>query len=343
MRWPWKRQDSSDTLIVSWSGQTLAYVLAMLRQDGLYEVRQFGVEHQGDISDEDFVRRLSSQGLKDLDALVMLRPEQYQLLQIDAPAVAPEEMRAAARWQIREMVDMHMDDITLDVMRVGDEHVRTNGQLFVVAASNAVLREAMRLGQSMKWNAGVVDIQETAQRNLQSALARRDGRLERADAALVVVNARLALLTIAANEELFYTRRIELGAGFMDAPWGQQLASVEAAALDPFADVLEYVPAYAAAAPAGADDLSQRFVVELQRSLDVWDRTWAQLPLEGLRVQAGERSAELANWLSQELTMSVGVLDVDSLFPGFYGGSPEIQSLCWPLLGALLRTEDRKL
>ncbi len=31
MRWPWKRRGSSEQLVVSWSGQTLAYVHARLR------------------------------------------------------------------------------------------------------------------------------------------------------------------------------------------------------------------------------------------------------------------------------------------------------------------------
>lgn len=341
MRWPWKRQRSSDPFMVSWAGQTLAYVRASLRQDGLYEVHQFGVERQGNMSAEDFVRRLQSRGLKDLDAHVMLRPEQYQVLQIDAPAVAPEEMRAATRWQIREMVDLHMDDITLDVMRVGDETVRASGQLFVVVAANKVLAEPLRLAQSLNWDVPVVDIQEAAQRNLQTAIARRDGRLARANAALVMVNERQALLTIAANGELFYTRRIDTGAGFMEKPWGHA-ASMPAAQTDPLADVPEYVPAYAAAFDS-TDDLAQRFVVELQRSLDLWDRTWSNLPLDGLRVEAGERTAEMADWLSQELGFSVKTLDVDSLFPGFEGASVQDLALCRPLLGALLRIEERQL
>lgn len=327
--------------MVSWAGQTLAYVRASLRQDGLYEVHQFGVERQGNMSAEDFVRRLQSRGLKDLDAHVMLRPEQYQVLQIDAPAVAPEEMRAATRWQIREMVDLHMDDITLDVMRVGDETVRASGQLFVVVAANKVLAEPLRLAQSLNWDVPVVDIQEAAQRNLQTAIARRDGRLARANAALVMVNERQALLTIAANGELFYTRRIDTGAGFMEKPWGHA-ASMPAAQTDPLADVPEYVPAYAAAFDS-TDDLAQRFVVELQRSLDLWDRTWSNLPLDGLRVEAGERTAEMADWLSQELGFSVKTLDVDSLFPGFEGASVQDLALCRPLLGALLRIEERQL
>lgn len=341
MRWPWQSPQSNDALVVSWADLSFAYVQASLQIDGSYAILRFGVEHQGDASDEEFLRRLHDLGLKGLQASCMLRPHQYQLQQIDAPMVPNAELRSAARWKILEITGGSADDITLDVMRVGDESARSKGQLFAVVASQAVVQEALRLGQAMQWKLRVIDIQETAQRNLQSALARREGRLERADAALVIVDERQALLTISANEELFEVRRIDLGEGFMSASWNQA-ASVQAAPQDLMAEVPEYVPGRVTASAQDGDDLTQRVVVELQRSFDVWDRTWTQLPLEGLRVQAGERSEELANWLSRELRMNVGVLDMAALFPGFEGGTVQEQRLCWPLLGALLRTESSK-
>jgi hypothetical protein len=35
--------------------------------------------------------------------------------------------------------------------------------------------------------------------------------------------------------------------------------------------------------------------------------------------------------------------DVTPFFSGFEGGSAQDRALCWPLLGALMRTEGRKL
>lgn len=321
MRWPWKRQQPTDLLVVSWSERNLAYVRAEVRADGLHAVRQFGVERQGTDSDEEFARRLQGLGLKGARVHVMLRPEQYQFLLIDAPAVAPEEVRAAARWQIRDMVDMHTDDITLDVMRVGAESAGAGGHLFVAVVGNAVLADVLRLGQALQWDVPVVDILETAQRNLQTLLAREQGRVERANAALMMVNARQAMLTISAREELYYTRRIDLGPGFLGQ--GGALSSTDDG--------------------AEGDDAAQRFVVEVQRSLDVWDRTWSDLPLDSLSVEAGARTAEVAAWLSRELGYAVKPMDLAPYFLGFEGGLPEHQALCLPLLGILLRVEERNL
>jgi MSHA biogenesis protein MshI len=351
MRWPWTGKSSQDQVIASWSGGTFAYLRAKAGSEGLFVVQQMGVERQGADSMEDFVRRLQGLGLKGLVGHIMLRPEQYQLLQIDAPPVAPEELRAAARFQIREMVNVHIDDITLDVMQVGDGQQKGPNHLFVVAAKNEVVRDVMTLGDALNWKVPVIDIQETAQRNLQSALARHDGRLDRADAALLISDERQAVLTISANEELFFTRRLDLPAGFLTMPWGAVHDATADAVPDAFTPVGEYVPDYAGggtlAAATSSDhgdaDRVQRFVVEVQRSLDLWDRTWSSMPLGGLRVYAGERSAELATWLSREMGQTVTAMALETQFAGLQAIPMADQIYCLPLLGVLLRTETRKL
>lgn len=353
MRWPWKSKASKDQFIVSWSGGTFAYVRARANGMNQHDILQIGVEHQGGDSRDDFVRRLQGLGFKGVLTHVMLRPEQYQLLQIDAPNVAPEELRSAARYQIRDMVNSHIDDITLDVMQVGDGQQKGPAHMFVVAAPNETIREVIALGDALHWTIPVIDIQETAQRNLQSALAQQEGRLERADAALLICDERHAMLTISANEELFFSRRLDLPDGFLAMTWGGSGLG-DLPAPDAYTPVAEYVPDYASGdslgghyAGSGGDhadtDRLQRFVVELQRSLDLWDRTWSSMPLAGLRVSAGERSAEMAAWLGRELGQPVSGMDLLARFPGLEAAPTADQLYCLPLLGVLLRTETRKL
>ena len=362
MRWPWQRKGSGEQLVVAWSGQTLAYVLARSGADGMHQIFKFGVERQGTDSMDDFVRRLQGLGLKGLEARIMLRPAQYQLLQIDAPAVAPEELRSAARYQIKEILETHVDDVTLDVMRVGDGQQKGAGHLFVVAAPNAVLREVLALGDALQWTVPVIDIQETAQRNLQNALTAREGRTDRANATLVLVEGQQAVLTISANEELFYSRRFELPAEFLTDSW-ENGPEIQGETVDSYTPVSEYVPDYSVGGVSYGNDYSdsrsalstsvatgsrndekaQRFVVEVQRSLDVWSRSWSSMPLYGVSVYAGARSSELAKWLEAQLGQTVQALDISAFFPGFEGGAEGEQALCLSLLGVLMRTENRKL
>jgi MSHA biogenesis protein MshI len=353
MRWPWQRQSTSGRLVVSWSAQTLSYVQAKANANGRYRVEKIGVERQAGDRMESFLSHLQSLGLHGGEVIAVLRPDQYQLLQIETPAVAPEEMRSAARYLIREMLDTHVDDITLDVMNVGDGLQKGVSHLFVVTATNAQVREIVDFGQSLQCPVTVVDIQENAQRNLQSAVADIDGNAAQAIAALVVTSDRQALLTITANGELFYSRRLDLPEGFLAMEW----SAGEASDLDSehgFMPVDEYVPDYSGSAshdygnsqPTGGAvtgrERSQRLLVEVQRSLDLWDRTWSSLPLSGLRVYAGVRSLDLAVWLSQEMGQVVMPMDVSTVFDGLEDASTETLMSCLPLLGALLRTESAK-
>lgn len=358
MRWPWTRHSVSEQLVVSWSGQVLSYVQARALEDGRFHIVSFGVVARGTDSDDAWMNRLEALDLKGHSVRVMLRPEQYQWLQIDAPAVPPEEMRAAARFQVREMLQTHVDDVTLDVMRVGGVESKVGGSLFVVAATNVVLRDIQTLGETMDWDLGVIDVQETAQRNLQSALAARDGRADRANAALVLMEGHPAVLTITANEEIFYARRFDLPPDFLAHAWSGDRD--QAALSESFTPVGEYVPEYSVdgvsygadysqqASPGLAlpaddeDDIPQRFLLEVQRSLDVWERSWSKMALANLRVYAGQRSEELAQWLAAQLGQPVEPMKVGEFFPGFEGGSMGEQALCMPLLGVLLRPAERK-
>lgn len=330
MRWPWQAKQVAGRLVIAWSGQALAYVQASSNKDGSFQVHRFGVERQGDDSDEAFATRLSALGLKGQQAWGMLRSEQYHLLQIDAPPVAPEELRAAARWKIRDMVEEHLEDLTLDVLRVGEKQGRTTDNLFVITATNAHIRSLMEMGKALGSAVDVIDIQTLAQRNLQTAVARRNGSLAKpqAQAAIVLLSENHASLTISANEELFYKRRIDLGDGTDEVV---------------FETDLNENPDYPLGHGVLEDDRALRFAEEVQRSLDLWDRTWPELPLAGVNVFAAERTAELVRWLGRQIHQPVTELDVAALFPGFEGGSAADRKLCWPLLGLLLRTESRKL
>jgi MSHA biogenesis protein MshI len=123
---------------------------------------------------------------------------------------------------------------------------------------------------------------------------------------------------------------------------------LEAAPVDAYTPVDEYVPDYGRvasglnldAAPDANADRAQRVLVELQRSLDLWDRTWTNLPLATVSVYAGGRTADLADWLRQGLGQTVASRDPISLFQGVPELSEEHKLRCLPLLGLLLRSDD---
>ncbi len=340
---PWARRARRDRVAFSMHDGAFAFVQA----EGTRIVR-CGLELRGGDDDAAFARRVRALGLPASPAVALLPLSACQLLQVDAPAVPREELKAAARWKVKDLVDAHLDDLCIDVMHVGDARPKVKDQIFVAAASTREVRALAQWSETARLDLAVIEIPENAQRNLQTAAARRHaaGHAERADragradaaSAALVVHGSSCLLTMAARGELFHARRLEwhpqdLAARPAKAPADAVAAIAEVADLD----IVDY----------GADDAGWTdspvdvapIVLEMQRSIDVWDRSWPDLPLERMVVQAQEHTATLVALLAGTLPTPVEALDIDALFPGFAAtcASARVREAVTPLLGALLR------
>lgn len=337
LHWPWRRAQAHDRLALRADAESVVYAHA----DAAGRLKRCGVAQRGQDSAQEFGRLLRSLGLPERGACAVLPLADGQLLQVEAPAVRPEEMKAAARWKVKDLVNGRVDEMTLDVMFVGDDRPRAARQLFVAAARNDTIRAAVEHSQACGLEVAVVDLTETAQRNLQSALAKAEGLGERACAALVRHGA-LCLLTICAGGELFYARRLDWEDTVVAAQAPPTPAPLDLEQLHG-ADFIDY-GADTADSSVGQTEAS-RLVIEIQRSLDLWERSWPDLPLAAVWVQVGAGSAELALLLQAALGQRVGVLDAERVFPGFgaAAGSSVAREAVFPMLGALLRHEARKL
>lgn len=308
MKWNWTRRSDpgGDRLAIHWSAGELAWL--QVSSDG--RPQRAGLERQQAAGDADFARRVRALGLPERGVTALLDLDEAQLLQIDTPAVKPEEMRQAARWRIKELVDSRLEELTIDVMHVGEERRRAaHPQLFVVAARTALIQGLSRRAQDAGLELSVIDIAECAQRNLLVAAARAGGLEDRATA-LLMRHGKHLLLTIAAGGELYHARRLdwdelglELAAGLAPAPGSAPMADLDFVDYGAMDDGLE-----AAGAP--------RLVVEVQRSFDRWERTWPDLPPAALWVDAGDATPRLTERLSRVIDCPVRALPVEALYPG---------------------------
>jgi MSHA biogenesis protein MshI len=299
MKWPWQTGESQQRLVMSWTLGEVAFVQARPQGTG-WAITRLGVERQGEDSEATFHKRLQSLGLQDRQATVVLRPSQYQLLQIEAPPVRDDELRAAVRWQIAGMVEQPLDQLVLDVMPVGDAQVRKTNQVFVVAADQSVVEGSLSLARTLGVEVAVIDIQDSVQRNLQLHHLASETQ---AHLAVVVLGDAQALLTISAHGELQYSRRLDVETGMV--------AGDEA--------------------HAGRE----RWAMEIQRSLDVWDRTAPMLSVSRISLYAGQDTAALSRWLGQYLGQAV--YPMEPVFDDLNAQDLAQCPACWPLLGALLR------
>ncbi|MFG6487688.1 hypothetical protein ACG04R_13480 [Roseateles sp. BYS78W] len=327
MRWPWSPRRSGHRLLLRPVGTQHAFVLT----DGAPDEGQARLLRWGLLPEP----RPVAAG----EAIALLDPDDYQILKVDTPPVPQEELKAAARWQIKEMVDADVAELTLDVMHVGGDVERAQRQLFVVAARNSAIKALTDGAAAVHEQIGIVDVWETALRNLLAAQARADDLAGRACAA-VHIDTHHCLLVVCAGDELFYTRRLERDNQLLARARGDQ-AEAPAAEL-PLG--FEYQPGGTFDGGAMQDS---PLVVELQRSIDVWERSWPDLPLTRLYVVMADHGAEVAALIQRELGQRTVALDPLAGFapgaPAPEGNATQALAACIPLLGAALRTETRKL
>ena len=341
MKRPWPRKALDDRLVISLAKDALAYGRSVNGR-----LVRCGVEARGADSAMAFARRVRLLGLRASHVTAVLPLHECQLLQIDAPSVPHDELKAAARWTIKDMVDTHLDDLTLDVMVVGDGGGQGQRQLFVAAAQTRAIREISDWSQAAGLQLSVIDIRETAQRNLQSALQQRLDRPDSASAALMLQGEQ-CLLTICAHGELFYARRL----GWDPAALAGNRDNVDSNSPDAAGDqppqwaMLENVDRGAGPDHGAPGEDAPRLVIELQRSLDLWERSWPDLPLTRVLIQVGEHSQALAELLHTWIGLPTEVLRPEQLFAGLdqLASTPAARAAVIPLLGALLRTESRQL
>lgn len=238
----------------------------------------------------------------------LLGPGQYQLLMLEAPNVPAAELKQAVTWRMKDMIDFPIADATVDVVDVpvarnGQAHIR---QVFAVAARNSVVEPHQYLFADSKVGLSVIDIPEMAQRNV-SAMLEPEGR----GVAMLSFDPDGGLLTVTFGGELFLARRVEVT----------------------LAQLL--------GAPDKLQQHHERITLELQRSLDHFERQFHQVAVSKL-ILAPTGSVGLHEYLAQNLYLPVEVLDLDNVLD--LDKVPELrdpaqQARYFLALGAALRDE----
>jgi len=262
---------------------------------------------------EAMAEALERLALPRLPASTVLRPEDYQLALVEAPDVPPAELRAAMRWRLRDAIDFRVEDAVIDVIDVPNQGRGSQGRmLYAVAARRAsVERHAAVLAGLSTFD--VVDVPELCLRNLAALVPTADrgvALLHLGETAASVVLVRGRTFYFARQMDLQATLRYNLNAG---------------------------APAEGRIDPTGV-------VLELQRSLDYYERHFDQPPITRVAIAPpGARSDTLASDLHGETGLEVEALDVNRLLNCAQPVDAATQATCLLAIGAALREEHRSL
>jgi len=244
----------------------------------------------------------------------LLAPHEYQMLVVEAPNVPPLELKTAMRWRIKDLLDFHIDDATIDVMDIPPDKSGSSRahSMYAVAARNSAIERRVKTFDSAKIPLEVIDIPEMAQRNIAARLEESGRGL-----ALISFSEDAGLLTVTYQGELYLARHLDIG-------W-QQLV-------------------------AGDHDAKQahfdRITLELQRSLDNIERQFPFISISRLHIAYMPAAEALRAYLANNLSVATSILDLNDVFD--FSRVPAVGALnnqvrFFLTLGASLRHEERAL
>jgi hypothetical protein len=242
----------------------------------------------------------------------VLRPGDYQLLVLDAPNVPQEELRAAIRWRIKDMIDYHVDDATVDVLDIPVDKTASGRakSMFAAAARNDVIQACVEKFQGAGVPLSVIDIPETAQRNIAS-LYEDKGR----GVAMLHLGEESGLLTVSYSGELYLSRRLDV--------------ALAALTRDDAARRGEHF---------------ERILLELQRTLDHLERQFPWVIVSKLLLAPEPTETGLAAFLQSNLDIAVVPIDLrDKIAFADANAEPGLQWQLFHLIGASLRHEAKVL
>lgn len=253
-------------------------------------------------------RLKGSRNLKHRACTTLLETADYRFVQVDAPAVADEERVQALRWRLKDIVDFPVDNAALAVLDIpaGEAAAGRQAAVFAIAAAAETVAACMGRFAQAGVPLAAIDIPELAQRNVAALFEEASRGL-----AFLHLGEEGGLLTITYRGELYLARHIDVSTRALGDADGERRQT-----------------------------LLERLVLELQRTLDNFDRQYNFISVVRL-VIASEGSTEgLLEALGQNLYIPLTIMDLATVadFPGVPElRNPQRQAQCLQAIGAALR------
>lgn len=262
---------------------------------------------------EDRQHRLSElvvqHNLGEYDCHLVLIGDNYRRVNIEAPAVAEDEIIEAIRWRISDLIDFTVDKAVIDYYPA-PMAIRANSSKMlevIVSPLDVVQAQAdkcIKAGLQLK----VIDIQETTLRNLAVQLPENERGI-----ALLYLQELSGSLLIQKEATIYVFRKFEIGYKKLelDEPYSSDSRSANA---------------------------HNNLALEIQRSLNYVESYYEIPPVSALAViPLAENTHNLLDSLSSNLGIAAHMIDLSLLIDCDILLDGRTQSLCAPAIGATLR------
>lgn len=246
--------------------------------------------------------------IEDKQCSFVLNRKDYNLHLVEAPEVEADELRSAVRWKIKDLLDMKVEDAAIDVFRVPADAYRGREMVYVVASLKSKISGIVNMVTDSGLELAVIDIPELVMLNLSSHYVEDQNGV-----AFMDLRRNGSTMNITRNGELFLSRRINTQ-------------------LDP--DVMQ---------SDEWENLKDRLVLEIQRSLDYYESQMGQTPINRIVIaQRQHDGAAMAESLNAMLAADVTVLNIAEHLDSAKELSTEDQQIGMAAIAATLRGGRKK-
>ena len=202
--------------------------------------------------------------LRDTPCTITLAPGDYQTFQIDKPPVAADELVAAARWRVRDLLAYPLDNAIVDVFDVPAQTQRGRPpSVMVVAADKGLLRDRLDAVAAAGLVPERIDIAELGVRNLVARLGAPNESI-----ATLYLGRHRGLIAITRAAQLYVARGVDYG--FDEVRREAAPASNGNLALS-----------------GAADAFYDRVALEVQRTMDYFESYFGLGPVQRLVIAPG--------------------------------------------------------
>ena len=304
MNWFSAKSRTNEVIGVEFSseGVAFAHIKRTPTQQPLLNYLEF-IPVDSSVNAADLLRvRLAKLGLQKVPCNIVMSSGTYQMLLGEAPKVPQEELAEALRWRVKDLIQFPIADAVLDAFLLPEDSARGTSRMAyaVVAQRNNVVQLITRAKEA-NLALQAIDIPELVLRNLaQSCCDTKRG------IALVKLGQGGGSLQIIRDGNVYLSRQFSLAynAGLLDDLPGDAL------------------------------------VLELQRSLDYFERQMRQTPpshvyICGENVTADKLTPEIRN----SLAVKIELFNIEAGVQLGKDAQEHSLSLCLLALGAALRED----
>ena len=246
--------------------------------------------------------------LDNIPCNLVLSPEDYQLTPVDAPEVPKQELSAALHWQIKDLLDFHIDDAILDHISLPNQNTSGKKELLVVATRQSIIQSYVDLLQAAHCNLASIDIAVQSARNIISHLSLNDRSI-----GLLNLWDNISKLSVLLDDDIYINRTSSIGL--------QSLAFLSEEDIN-------------------SQSILDSLALELQRTFDYYESHSRQAAITQLLIlNNGKAIDNLAQLIQDRLGIKCSTIDLKDAL-NFGDAVDSISNHCLIAVGGALRSTN---